>query len=161
MVHIHDKKIEIITDDAPFMTFSEFITKNSSWIKEFLVVTLLEKGWSAPCDKKKALVPVLHSRDWKSRALVLARSRLVIPTSTEAYDIQKYFKPGRRPAHKSRNFCTRSTCARYWWSLNTKSDCQLYSQIKEIHTSYSHICTINLAPQLFCLSSHFRDTSPE
>ena len=44
MVHIHDKKIEIITDDAPFMTFSEFITKNSSWIKEFLVVTLLEKG---------------------------------------------------------------------------------------------------------------------
>jgi hypothetical protein len=33
-----------------------------------------------------------------------------------------------------------------WRSLNAKSDHQLYSQIKENYTSYSHICITNLVP---------------
>ena len=36
-----------------------------------------------------------------------------------------------------------------WQSLSAKYDRQLYSQEKENHTSYSHICITNLAPNLF------------
>ena len=48
-----------------------------------------------------------------------------------------------------------------WRSLSPKSDCRLYSQKKENHTSYLHISITNLAPQLFWRFHHFRSTSPE
>jgi len=46
------KKIEIVTDDAPFMMFSESVTKNPSWINRFLVVIMQYPisyaNWGAP-----------------------------------------------------------------------------------------------------------------
>jgi len=46
------KKIEIVTDGAPFMTFSESVTKNPSRINRFLVVIMQYPisyaNWGAP-----------------------------------------------------------------------------------------------------------------
>ena len=48
-----------------------------------------------------------------------------------------------------------------WRSLIAKSGCQLYLGIKKNTHACSHICFINLAPQMYCLSNYFRDASPK